>query len=60
VSTAVAAAKDGIESNAGDHHRQQNEDDTLQRHSELLLPAYAPSDKALIRAFALLDLSDLH
>jgi len=46
MSTTMAAAKDSIENNAGDHHTQENQDDALQRHGVLLLPAYAPGASA--------------
>jgi hypothetical protein len=46
ISAAMAAAKDSIENNAGDH-TQENENDALQRHGVLLLPAYAPGVFAL-------------
>jgi hypothetical protein len=44
----MAAAKDSIENNAGDHHTQENQNDALQRHGVLLLPAYAPGAFALL------------
>ena len=41
MNTAMAAAKHSIENNAGDHQTHENENDALQRHGVLLLPAYA-------------------
>jgi hypothetical protein len=48
VSAAVAAAKDTIENDAGDHRKEGNENDALQRHSVLLTSRITPCGSVLI------------
>jgi hypothetical protein len=44
----MAAAKDNIAGQAGDHHRQENDNDGLQRHSVLLPSSIPPTLPPLV------------